>query len=192
MHPFAFVFEFNCCRAHTVFWTEHVLKLFGPEAVNRAYPTLNNEATVYYNLVKLCLRLLEANRDARHPQLSSLRYSFRMSCQTIRARHSSPTVSPLRGHKSMFTMHDAIMVCAQDVQPIKLAVADRLIAVSQVKQSSEVLDTFENDSKTWIFFASVFSYISQRAGENLPAFEGFELHHLSEMAKSGREALDKV
>ena len=33
------------------FWTEHVLKLLGPEAVEKVYPTLNGEATVYYDLV---------------------------------------------------------------------------------------------------------------------------------------------
>lgn len=60
-----------------------------------------------------------------------------------------------------------------------------------MKQSSEILDTFENDQKTWDFFASIFSKVSERA-EDLSTFDGFELNHLSEMAKSGRETLDKV
>ena len=44
------------------FWTDHVLKLFGGVAVEEKYPTLNGEATVYYEVIKLCLRLLESRQ----------------------------------------------------------------------------------------------------------------------------------
>ncbi|KAL1529282.1 hypothetical protein AB1Y20_000236 [Prymnesium parvum] len=157
------------------FWTEHVLKLFGPDAVDRIYPTLNGDATVYYDVVKLCLRLLEARGNfgaSQGPTTSSSDRSntMKMLLQRNLSRQGTETLTRPRGYTATFVAQNA----------------------SMVKQSSEVLDTFENDRSTWDFFASVFSYVSKRSADDLDAFEGFELNHLSELAKSGRETLAKV
>ncbi|KAL1523443.1 hypothetical protein AB1Y20_018383 [Prymnesium parvum] len=157
------------------FWTEHVLKLFSPESVDRVYPTLNSEATVYYDVVKLCLRLLEVrgsliSTDGKPSASTTERsYSLRLNPQRTLTRQPTETRTRPRGYTATFIAQNA----------------------SMVKQSSEVLDTFENDQKTWQFFASVFAYVTKRS-EDLSAFDGFELNHLSELAKSGRETLDKV
>lgn len=190
-----------------VFWTEHVLKLFGPDAVQRVYPTLNSDATVYYDVVKLCLQLLEGRGSSIAAQLSetqrsnSHRLMMQRSSRQM-SRQPSDTLLRPRGNTEEFIAQNASMVL-ESVPPawcvcgsaIKISKGSHYClgrVASQVKQSSEVLDTFENDRKTWQFFASVFPFLLKRAAENLRSFEGFELNHLSELAKSGRETLDKV
>ncbi|KAL3896843.1 MAG: hypothetical protein SGPRY_013181 [Prymnesium sp.] len=168
------------------FWTEHVLKLFGPEAVERVYPTLNSKATVYYDVVKLCLRLLQARgneieRRSTAALTTTPHHSGRhsampqMHSQRTLVHQPTETRTRPRGFSAAFIAQNASMVRPS----------------LRVKQSSEILDTFENDQKTWDFFASIFSKVSERA-EDLSTFDGFELNHLSEMAKSGRETLDKL
>ena len=46
--------------------------------------------------------------------------------------------------------------------------------------------------QTWAFFSTIFTKIADRSNKDLAAFDGFELNHMSELAKSGRETLEKV
>ncbi|KAL3893134.1 MAG: hypothetical protein SGPRY_014439, partial [Prymnesium sp.] len=96
------------------FWTEHVLKLFGPDAVERIYPTLNSESTVYYDVVKLCLRLLEAKgkladgSGGKEVAVWERINSFRMSQRSL-VRSDSDTMTRPRGHTATFIAQNASM-----------------------------------------------------------------------------------
>ena len=121
------------------FWTEHVLKLFGHNAVEKIYPTLNSEATVYYDVVKLCLRLLESRAETSSPG-------------------NKPATPRDRGiERRLSTLNkNAFMQPGLQTQSTGLLVQSRPrgetahlveLNASIVKQSSEVLDTFENDKQ---------------------------------------------